>query len=271
MNATGTYVYCLIADTRRPSLARRPASLSGLGRVRLLDVEAFGTPPSRGKSAAKGKLAMWAVVADAPLTTFSEDAINRGLADLDWVSRAAVAHEAVVESFISAAAVLPMKLFTLFTNDDRALAYIHRERGQIERAIERVKNHDEWGLRVILDRARASSGGVPSRKTSAIGATYLQRKKAQKDAVTELARRAREVVADLYDLLARHASLGRRRVASELPSEGGPLLLDAAFLVPRRRAARFRTVVAREARMLMPQGYALTLSGPWPPYTFMQD
>lgn len=271
MNPTGTYVYCLIADTRRPSLARRPEGPSGLGRLRLLAVQAPVSAAPRRTAAPKQKTAMWAVVADAPLPKFGEAAINRGLADLDWVSRAAVAHEAVVESFISAAAVLPMKLFTIFTTDDRALDHIRRERGQIARAIERVTHHDEWGLRVVLDRTRASSGGVPTAKASATGATYLQRKKAQKDAVTELARRAREVVADLYDLLASHASVGRRRAASELPPKGGPLLLDAAFLVRRTKAARFRALVGREARALATEGYALTLSGPWPPYTFMQD
>jgi hypothetical protein len=43
---------------------------------------------------------LYAAVADAPLDKYGAAAINKGLTDLDWVSRAAVAHEAVVESFI---------------------------------------------------------------------------------------------------------------------------------------------------------------------------
>src|ERR1700692_1738594 len=95
-----TYVYCLVAAPRRPSLTRVPPGLRGMRRPRLLEV-------SRGR---------FLVVADAPLDRYGEDAINRGLSDLDWVARAAVAHEAVVESFIGARAVLPMKLFTIFTS-----------------------------------------------------------------------------------------------------------------------------------------------------------
>jgi hypothetical protein len=53
--------------------------------------------------------------------------------------------------------------------------------------------------------------------------------------------------------------------------QGGPLLLDAAFLVPRARAASFKALTARESRSLARQGYGLTVSGPWPPYTFVQD
>jgi hypothetical protein len=124
---------------------------------------------------------------------------------------------------------------------------------------------------VVLDRARATAGAVPrSRKAGAAsGATYLTRKKAQRDATAELAVRAREVVALLYDRLAALAADAKRRGASELPGERGPLLLDAAFLVPRSRARSFRATASREARSLAPQGYRVTLTGPWPPYSFL--
>ena len=48
-------------------------------------------------------------------------------------------------------------------------------------------------------------------------------------------------------------------------------MLDAAFLVAVRTSARFRASVAREARALERHGYRVTLTGPWPPYTFVKD
>src|SRR5467141_2815242 len=100
---TGTYVYCLIASARRPALARMPAGLAGMGRVRLLDTEG----PGAVKTPRSGGLRKWLAVADAPLSRYGEETINSRLSDLDWVARAAVAHEAVVEAFIDATAVLP--------------------------------------------------------------------------------------------------------------------------------------------------------------------
>src|SRR5947208_3620245 len=97
----GTYVYCLVAAARRPALRRIPPGLPGTGPIRQLDLD-------------KGR---WLVVADAPLDRYGEAAISRRLSDLEWVSRAAVAHEAVIESFIDTAALLPMKLFTIFSSD----------------------------------------------------------------------------------------------------------------------------------------------------------
>ena len=67
------------------------------------------------------------------------------------------------------------------------------------------------------------------------------------------------------------ASEAVRRSATELPVQGGPLLLDAAFLVPRTRADRFRRIVARRAKDLAADGYRVTLTGPWPPYSFVRD
>jgi hypothetical protein len=217
---------------------------------------------------------LFLVVSDAPLARYGEEAIQRGLSDLDWVSRAAVAHERIVESFIDAAAVLPMKLFTIFNNDERALEHVRRDRGRIDALLKRLTNHHEWGVRVVLDRTRAAAA-KPARRTAAStatsGAAYLTRKKAQRDATMELAERARETVAALYDRMAARARAATRRSATELPAQGGPLLLDAAFLVPRTRSRAFQGLVAREARSLSRQGYGVSLTGPWPPYTFMQD
>ena len=253
----GTYVYCVVAADRRPRLARVPAGLPGAGAVRLLDVEKE----------------LFIAVADLPLDRYSEASINSGLANLDWVSRVAVAHEAVVESFIASTAVLPMKLFTIFTTDERALAHVRGQRARIAALVKRVANQQEWGVRVVLDRTLAAAAR-PRRKApagAASGVSYLAQKKAQRDASKELASRARETVAGLFDRLGARAGDAKRRGASELPVEGGPLLLDAAFLVPRARAASFKALAARESRSLARQGYGLTVSGPWPPYTFVQD
>src|SRR5262249_14918714 len=199
-----------------------------------------------------------------------------GLADLDWVSRAAVAHEAVVEAFGGATAVLPMKLFTIFMGDERVRAHVRHDRQRIAAMVKRVANHQEWGVRVTLDRARAADTQRSAAKTrpsrqAPPGIAYLAQKKAQRDRAAELATNARQTVAALYDRLSARARDARRRTASELPIEGGPLLLDAAFLVPRARAAAFQSLTAREARALERQGYGLTVTRPWPPYTFVQD
>lgn len=262
MSRKATYVYGVIAAARRPRVSRKARGLTGTGPLRLLDIEP----------------GLYLAVADAPLSRYGEAAINRGLADLQWVSGAAVAHQAVIESFIGATAVLPMKLFTIFTSDARALDHIASQRTRIAALVRRVANHQEWGVRLVLNRTAAERASAladgrsrAATMSRASGAAYLTRKKSQRDSTVELASRARETVAGLYDRLEARSKLAKRRAASELPAHSGPLLLDAAFLVPRARAASFKALMSREALALLKQGYGMTVSGPWPPYTFVQD
>jgi hypothetical protein len=279
--ATGTYVYCLIAANRRPALPRVPAGLPGTGPVRLLDVNGDGTtrpiqPSSRRRPArrtSRRHAKQWLAVADAPLSRFGEASIDRRLSDLAWVSRAAMAHESVVESFIGAPAVLPMKLFTIFTSDARALEHLQREQARIASLLDRVAGHQEWGVRIVLDAGIPPAARPLRSRTQSTGSgvAYLSRKKAQHDRASELVQRARATAAGLYDRLQAHAAASKRRAPSERPVKGGPLLLDASFLVPRSRSVRFRALVGRESTALASQGYLVTMSGPWPPYTFVQD
>jgi hypothetical protein len=250
-----TYVYCLVAARTRPRLTRVPAGLPGTGPVRLLDVD-----PGR-----------YLVVADAPLSRYGEAAVRRGLSTLKWVSRAAWAHEAIVERFIDAPAVLPMKLFTLFTSDERALAHLRSDRRRIESIVRRLTDHYEWGVRVVLSaRAVPGSRSAPAaRPALRTGAAYLRQKQAQRDAARERVRRARERVAGLYTRLAGESRAARHRPAGELPAQEGSVLLDAAFLVARPQSRLFSRLVARESRALAGHGCALTLTGPWPPYSFV--
>jgi hypothetical protein len=260
-----TYVYCLVAAERRPSLRGIPAGLPGTGSVRLIDLPAPDAPRSKGV-----RLRRWLVAADAPARQFDETTINARLGDLSWVSRAAVAHEAVVEKFTRSAALLPMKLFTLFHSDDRAVDHIVGRGAELDEILERVMHHEEWGIRLVLDRARATGAVPPPPRTNArLGTRYLAGKRAQREAVAHLASDAREASADLFERLSAMASSARRRPAADLPPPGAPLLLDAAFLVPRRRVRAFRAAAVRQARAFEGRGYRLTMTGPWPPYSFM--
>lgn len=251
-----TYVYCVVRRRTRPRLARAPRGLPGTGRPRALDA---------GKGA-------WAIVADAPRGRYEAAPIERGLRDLDWVSACAVAHEALVEHAARGGVVVPLKLFTLFEGDARALAHIRALRPQLDRLFARLRGRQEWGVRVLVDasRARRHARGQALRETAGVaaGRQFLLVKQRQRDAVRALAAAGRAEVEALYDTLAARAADARRRA----PGKGeGRLLLDASFLVDARRAARFRNTARRAAGRLDALGFGVTLTGPWPPYSFVVD
>src|SRR5204863_6776567 len=134
---TATYLYCLVAAERRPSFAGAPRGLPGTGPLRALE-------------AGEG---LWVVVSDAPLTVYGGAPIEKHLRDLEWVAVRGAAHARVIEYFARRTTTLPMKLFTLFTSDVRALAHVRGDSARVRRVLERVTGRAEWGVRVRLDAA----------------------------------------------------------------------------------------------------------------------
>ncbi|HEY7521108.1 MAG TPA: GvpL/GvpF family gas vesicle protein [Methylomirabilota bacterium] len=252
---TATYLYCVAHGRRAPSLARAPRGLPGTGRPRAVDAgEGF-----------------WLVMTDAPLDRYGSAPVEARLRDLDWVAACATAHEAVVEHVAKSATTIPLKLFTLFNTEARALAHIARLRPAIERAVQRVAGREEWGVRVHLDetRARRLQRERVARATAGVtsGTRFLLVKKQTQQAVREALARGREDIDATFESLARAADDARRRAPDAV--DGTRLVLDAAFLVPPRRLAAFKRTARARAAQLARRGYTLTLSGPWPPYNFV--
>lgn len=210
----------------------------------------------------------WLAVSTVPERMYSEAAVERGLQRLDWVGPRALAHEAVVEHFLSEAGVLPMQLFALFKGDDRASEYIVRDRRRVARILSRIEGHVEWGLRVMWQPAEDGADQPPSKKLLS-GADYLARKRDTRDAMRVRLERARTAADRLYRAIRSEAGGARRRTEVEQAAPGSGLLLDAAFLVPSRRVRAFRAAVRRQARAFERSGLAVSLTGPWPAYNFI--
>jgi hypothetical protein len=255
-----TYVYCLVRRAGRPPLHDLPPGIPGSKEVRAL-------------SAGSG---LWVIVTSVRRADYDEASLARGLQNLDWVGVRAIAHESIVEQFLTAPAVLPMQLFALFTSDDRALEHVAQDRARIDRILTRIERHLEWGLRLSFDEKAARQAVEEkavgrARSSGPTGAGYLARKRDLLD-VTRVQFTAAKAAADrLYRAMSREASEARRRTATEqAATPGSRLLLDAAFLVPVRGAAPFRSALRRYARKLDAAGIVVSLTGPWPPYNFIE-
>ncbi|MGH7312227.1 MAG: GvpL/GvpF family gas vesicle protein [Candidatus Rokuibacteriota bacterium] len=253
-DGTATYLYCLVHHPRPPSVRGAPRGLPGTGGVRVLEA---------GDD-------FWLVTADAPLDRYGSAPIERGLRDLRWVSACAMSHEGVVEHFSRRATVIPMKLFTLFTRDERALAHVRRSRGRLRRLARRIGGRQEWGLRLTWadDAAQGARQVAGPARPVRSGTAFLLRKRRQREMVARFRQNALIAADRLYRRLARLADEARRHPLAEATG-GVRIVLDAAFLVRISRAAAFRAAVKQLAPRLTSAGFQLTLSGPWPPYTFV--
>jgi hypothetical protein len=253
-HVTATYLYCIVKAAKTLAMGRVPAGLPGAERPEALAVTS----------------ALWIIVAAVPLETYGPEPLERHLSDLDWVGRIALAHESVVEHFAQRAGgtVIPMKLFTMFSSPDRAVADVLKRRAPIAAAMRRITGAEEWGVRIMRDTAAGVAPRAAAIRATS-GAAFLAAKKHTRDEARRARLAAAEVAVGAFTRLSSIARDARRR--EDAPAAGAvPPLLDAAFLVAESSRVRFKNVAKREAVRCAEAGARMTLTGPWPAYNFVQ-
>jgi hypothetical protein len=205
------------------------------------------------------------IVADVPRAVYAPEVLEPKLADLDWVSAAGAAHHAIVDALADGGlTVLPFRLFTIFSSDAKALSILEGRRQEMAHVFERIRGRQEWVLRIGKpDPSRVQQEtSLPAPKTS--GTNFLQAKADARRASAARATRVKEDAAAAFSALQQLAE-----VATSRPVDAaGTLLLDAAFLVTPSSVETMRATLTREAQRLLQDGCTVSLTGPWPPYSF---
>jgi hypothetical protein len=206
-----------------------------------------------------------AVVSSVDAERFGEEALRRNLEDLQWLEKAARSHHEVVVSVARSGPVAPVRLATVYLDDQNVRALLHERAPALHRALDRVRGRSEWGVKafaVPTDEADDRAETDDARP----GTSYLLRRRAERDraadglrAATEAAEAVHREVSDL--------AVATRRYEPQDPRLSGhreQMVLNAAYLVDEAEAAAVRRLVEdRDARELR-----LELTGPWAPYSF---
>jgi hypothetical protein len=206
-----------------------------------------------------------AVVSDVPLDEFGEDGLRRHLEDLTWLEDVARAHNDVVWAVASLAPTAPMRLATIFLDDDRVRERLVDLRQRLDEVLDRVAGRAEWSVKVVAPpvEVEAASAAAPTS-----GADFLRRRRAEVDE-REHRRTAGVESADRIHAELRRATVAARILPAQDPQLSGlrgTMVLNAAYLVEERTAAGLTELVDR-LRAEHP-GVEIDVAGPWPPYSF---
>jgi hypothetical protein len=238
-----------------------PARVSGLRGV--ADA-AVGTVEAGG---------LTAVFSPVSLEEFGADALARNLEDLDWLVATARAHDAVIGAVARAATAIPLRLASIYHDEDGVRALLAGRAGRFRELLDQLGGRTEWGVKAYADpptERGAPAARSPARRDggSVSGTAYLLRRKEQ---VSERERIRQRVSARTERL---HAELAGLAVAAcrhrpqdkKLSGNPGWMVLNGAYLVDDARSAEFVAAVDT-VRANTPE-FRLELTGPWPPYSF---
>jgi hypothetical protein len=206
-----------------------------------------------------------AVVSSVDPTRFSEEALRRSLEDLQWLESTARAHHGVVAAVAQSGPVAPVRLATVYLDDDNVRSLLDDNGPAFAAALDRIRGRTEWGVKIF---AAPTPGGAeaPAVDDTRPGTSYLLRRRAERD---RAARGLQDAVAAAEavhgDLAA--VAVASRRYAPQDPRLSGhreEMVLNAAYLVDEAGAAALhRLIEDRDEPTLR-----LELTGPWAPYSF---
>lgn len=236
-------------------------------------------PGAPVKLAAIGELA--AVYSPVPASMFAAAAAKE-IEDPAWVTERVVAHHRVLDACARSFTIAPIK----FGAVRRCLADVEElvttNGAALKETLERVEGAREWGVklhgdmdayrRAVGETAPALESLRAEMETAAPGRAFFLRKKmlelADVEARSGLNAEARRAHGAL-SAEAREAVFARASQTGGGDSRQATMLLSAAYLVDKHNETQFH-LAAEQARARLPAGcFTLKLTGPWPPYSFV--
>jgi hypothetical protein len=207
-----------------------------------------------------------AVVSDLDAERYGPEVWTEHREDPAWLGEVASAHNAVLEAVVEHADVLPLRLPALYRSTDEVERTLREDSAKLSAALAEIRGHVELGGKIyLLDQRGPEVGAQPTS-----GRDYLMRKASEAHRKEEASRQRQRLVLDAHEALAlasTHAVVNAPQDRA-LTGRDEPMLLNAAYLVPREARADFLALADRVADQLFTAGMVLEVSGPWPAYNF---
>ncbi|HVR44913.1 MAG TPA: GvpL/GvpF family gas vesicle protein [Thermoanaerobaculia bacterium] len=209
---------------------------------------------------------------------FSQEEIDRKSTDLDWLGRVGYRHQEVVAALRETSDAIPLRAFTLFSGREALRGYLEREAEALGEVLERVRGREEWTLQIGFDE-RKWSRSVESRSPALArlareaekapeGRAYLLRKKMDEERRNAAREAEQQLVAEIEQHLA--SALGAPMVVESRQKRSGTFP-QIDVLLERARSPEIDSVASDLKNRYGAEGIELTLTGPWPPYTFVAE
>ncbi|POX39369.1 gas vesicle protein [Streptomyces sp. Ru73] len=272
-----TYAYAVVRSGARP-----PAGLLGIGQEPV-------------RAVAEGPLA--ALVSTVPAAEFDQPQVRERLEDLAWLEATARAHRQVVDDAAAETGVLPLRLVTVYRDEDSVRAALAANAERFQRLLDRLDGRLEWGVKAYAQHsdgrgaadARQPSGRRPA-EGAASGREFLRRRLQDRKAKETAQQEADGLARSVHEALTRAAEESRlhrpqdQRLAEAVAASGaadadghapsgsgtgvprGPNVLNGAYLVRREEAGVFAEHVGEVAARS--PALRIELTGPWAPYSF---
>lgn len=220
-----------------------------------------------------------AIVSPIPFDQFSPQQIEQ--AELAWLAAKAEAHQNVLAALLPHATVLPLRFGTLCRTREDVQQLLQENRAVFQQNLADLTGQTEWGVKIffagesLTEYVRQHLPDVQHLEqemaTQGAGRAYFGRKKMAQVVDTAVRQTQEQIVADCHEKLTQHAHKTRLNPLpnAELTGTQATPLLNGAYLIPHDAQDNFAQQVKQLQESYAPLGFEILLTGPWPPYNFV--
>jgi hypothetical protein len=216
-----------------------------------------------------------ATATPVPRDEFSQEAVDRRAADLEWLGAIGYRHQGVILDLMQDGDVLPLRAFSLFSSEAALRRYLEENAERLDKVLQRLAGKREWTLRVEFDPEpwnealvrRVSSLGELTREIDAAGAGkgYLLRRKLDEEKKRASREAEQQVVSEIESSIVE--KLACQTLAESREQRGGAFP-QLNVLINRDEESVLQELQIELSERYDGDGISLALTGPWPPYTF---
>lgn len=203
-----------------------------------------------------------AVTSRVPLAEFGQAALAEHAKDPQWLEQKVRAHDQLLKAALAGGPVVPFRFCTLLRSEEDVRQVLERHHERIREALTRLTGKKEWGVKVLLrETVEPPRNDVPS------GRWYLERKQNAARKEAENRQQADERARKCHEQLASAAEASAMLPTSTRSGERA--VLNTAYLVSDAGERKFHALIAAMDERLEADGLTLEVTGPWPPYNFV--
>ncbi|NTW02221.1 MAG: GvpL/GvpF family gas vesicle protein [Oscillochloris sp.] len=233
------------------------------------------------RAIAHGDLQM--LVSEVSLADYDLGALKAHLEDRSWLEFLAMAHQRVMTELLESYTLLPLKLCTLYIDEERAQAALVDNAEAFRTALNRIEGAVEWGIKAYCNKAALAAWAEHSAPqlsqlansvaTASAGARYMLQKRLQR-----AAQQASDDLRRNYAYASHQQLSSQARAAVQNPLQpaqihgcADDMVLNSAYLVDTASEAAFTATIEALRTQYEPCGFHFVLTGPWPAYSFSSD
>ncbi len=261
----GFYVYCI-----RPKLADiYPAKAKGVEFAESIKIFPFKD--------------IEAIVGEIDPSKFDGEKIkNKLLDDSKWAEENIRAHHEVIDQTFQTSVVIPMKFGTMYGGKKGLGEMLAKYYRKFRNLISQLQDRKEWGVKAYIDHKNFIEGlkkknkevqKLEKRRSSVQeGMRWYTERKIDEIVAGEIEGKIEKELQFFVEKLEKHAEKVR---LNEVPSKeietlAREMIMNAACLVKNDASQGFRGLFKELAKEAAQKGIKLEITGPWPPYNFVE-